>query len=44
LLQVWAENERVVRLYESVGFRAVGTTTFTIGSEPMDDLVMVLET
>ncbi len=42
-LQVWAENERAVGLYESVGFRTIGTTSFTIGSEPMQDLVMVLD-
>ena len=43
-LQVWEENERAVRLYESVGFRRAGTTSFTIGSgEAVEDLVMVLE-
>jgi len=42
-LQVWDENERAVRLYESLGFQKVGTTTFTIGSEVMEDLVMVLD-
>jgi ribosomal protein S18 acetylase RimI-like enzyme len=42
-LQVWDENERAVRLYESLGFRPVGTTTFTIGSEVMEDLVMLLD-
>ena len=42
-LQVWAENERAVRLYESFGFRKAGTTTFTIGAEAMEDLVMVLD-
>jgi diamine N-acetyltransferase len=43
-LQVWERNERAVRLYESLGFRTVGTTTFTIGSgEVAEDLVMVLD-
>jgi diamine N-acetyltransferase len=42
-LQVWDENERAVRLYESFGFRKVGATTFSIGSEVMEDLVMLLE-
>jgi ribosomal protein S18 acetylase RimI-like enzyme len=42
-LQVWDENERAVCLYESLGFRKVGTTTFTIGSEVMEDLVMLLD-
>jgi diamine N-acetyltransferase len=42
-LQVWDENERAVRLYESLGFRKIGTTTFTIGSEVMEDVVMLLD-
>ena len=43
-LQVWEQNERAIRLYESLGFRTVGTTTFTIGSgEVAEDLVMLLE-
>jgi diamine N-acetyltransferase len=42
-LQVWDENERAVRLYESLGFKKVGTTTFKIGSEVMEDLIMVLD-
>jgi diamine N-acetyltransferase len=42
-LQVWDKNERAVRLYESLGFEKVGTTTFTIGSEAMEDLVMRLD-
>jgi diamine N-acetyltransferase len=42
-LQVWDENERAVRLYESVGFRKIGTTTFTIGSEVTEDVVMLLD-
>jgi ribosomal protein S18 acetylase RimI-like enzyme len=42
-LQVWDENTRAVRLYESVGFRRVGTTRFTIGSEIVEDAVFELE-
>jgi diamine N-acetyltransferase len=42
-LQVWDKNERAVRLYESFGFQCVGATTFTIGSEVMEDLVMLLD-
>jgi ribosomal protein S18 acetylase RimI-like enzyme len=42
-LQVWEENERAVGLYESFGFRRVGTTTFTVGAEEMEDLVMLLD-
>ena len=43
-LTVWEKNERAFRLYESFGFRTVGTTTFTIGSgEVAEDLVMLLD-
>jgi diamine N-acetyltransferase len=42
-LTVWEKNERAIRLYESVGFRRVGTVTFGIGSELAEDLVMLLE-
>jgi diamine N-acetyltransferase len=42
-VQVWDRNERAVGLYESFGFQRVGTTTFTIGTEVMEDQVMVLE-
>lgn len=42
-LAVWDENERAVRLYESFGFQRVGKTTFTIGAEVMEDLVMLLD-
>jgi ribosomal protein S18 acetylase RimI-like enzyme len=42
-LQVWERNERAIRLYESLGFRAVGATTFTIGEEVAEDVVMVLD-
>jgi ribosomal protein S18 acetylase RimI-like enzyme len=42
-LTVWDKNERAIRLYERLGFRVIGTTTFTIGSEVAHDLVMMLE-
>jgi diamine N-acetyltransferase len=42
-LTVWEENERAIRLYESVGFRSVGTVTFAIGSERAEDLLMLLD-
>ena len=42
-LQVWDKNERALRLYESFGFKKVGTTTFAVGSEVMEDLVMLLD-
>jgi ribosomal protein S18 acetylase RimI-like enzyme len=42
-LQVWEANERALRLYRAFGFETVGTTRFTVGEAPMEDLVMVLE-
>jgi diamine N-acetyltransferase len=42
-LTVWEQNGRALRLYESFGFQKVGTTTFTIGAEVVEDLVMVLD-
>lgn len=43
-LQVWERNEQAIGLYESLGFRTVGKTAFTIGSgEVAQDLVMVLD-
>lgn len=43
-LQVWEENRTAVGLYESLGFRTVGTTRVTIGTNGVgEDLVMVLE-
>jgi ribosomal protein S18 acetylase RimI-like enzyme len=42
-LQVWDTNDRAVRLYETLEFQKVGSTTFTIGSVVMEDLVMLLE-
>jgi ribosomal protein S18 acetylase RimI-like enzyme len=42
-LQVWDENDRAIRLYESFAFRRVGTTRFSVGSEVMEDAIFVLE-
>jgi ribosomal protein S18 acetylase RimI-like enzyme len=42
-LTVWEKNERAIRLYESVGFRRVGAVTFAIGSEVVEDLLMLLD-
>ncbi|MDX6479611.1 MAG: diamine N-acetyltransferase [Gaiellaceae bacterium] len=43
VLQVWEENTRAVRLYESVGFRRTGTKRFTIGDEVVEDAVFELD-
>lgn len=42
-LQVWEQNEKAIRLYESLGFRSVGTTTFRIGTHVQAELVLLLE-
>jgi diamine N-acetyltransferase len=42
-LQVWKENEKAIRLYESFGFRSVGTTTFTIAGHVQPELILLLE-
>lgn len=42
-LTVWEENEPARRLYESLGFRTVGTTRFTLAGEAVEDLVLVLD-
>lgn len=43
-LQVWERNEHAIRLYESLGFRTVSATTFTVGSgQVAEDLVMLLD-
>jgi diamine N-acetyltransferase len=42
-LQVWEENSRAVGLYESFGFRRIGTTTFAVGGRVMEDAVMLLD-
>jgi len=43
VLQVWDENTRAVRLYESSGFRRIGTKRFMIGSDEVEDAVFALE-
>ena len=43
VLQVWEENGSAIRLYESFGFRRVGTTTFTMGRHVQAELVLMLE-
>jgi ribosomal protein S18 acetylase RimI-like enzyme len=42
-LQVWNENEKAIRLYESFGFRRVGTTTFTMAAHVQPELILLLE-
>jgi len=42
-LSVWEKNERAIGLYRSFGFLPIGTTRFTVGSEVLEDLVMVLD-
>jgi ribosomal protein S18 acetylase RimI-like enzyme len=42
-IQAWEKNEQALGLYESLGFQKVGRTTFSIGSEAMEDLVLVLD-
>ena len=42
-LQVWKQNERAIRLYESLGFRTVGATTFAVSTTVLDELVLLLE-
>jgi ribosomal protein S18 acetylase RimI-like enzyme len=42
-LQVWDENERAVRLYKSLGFKRIGTTTFSVGAEVMEDALYLLD-
>lgn len=43
-LSVWEENERALRLYESMGFRRVGVTPYSIGDKLIgEDLVLCLD-
>jgi diamine N-acetyltransferase len=43
-LQVWEKNESALSLYESLGFRPIGTTRFRIGSGGIaEDVLMVLD-
>ena len=39
-LGVWEHNPRAIRFYEKWGFAKVGTQTFTLGGDPLIDLVM----
>ncbi|MDB4877531.1 MAG: hypothetical protein JWM41_3977 [Gemmatimonadetes bacterium] len=39
-LAVWDRNARAIRFYEKMGFRAVGSQTFTLGSDVQQDIVM----
>jgi diamine N-acetyltransferase len=40
-LAVWERNPRAIAFYEKVGFRAVGHTTYMLGTDRQQDLVMV---
>jgi GNAT superfamily N-acetyltransferase len=42
-LGVWERNERAQAFYRKSGFRAVGTQTFVVGSDPQTDQVMLKE-
>ena len=42
-LQVWDKNDGAVNIYESFGFQRIGTTTFQVGAEVMEDLVLLLD-
>jgi diamine N-acetyltransferase len=42
-LGVYQHNARAVRFYEKSGFRVVGTSTFTMGTDVQDDYVMARE-
>lgn len=41
-LSVWERNARGIRFYEKWGFEVVGRTTFVVGEDVQDDLVMAL--
>jgi ribosomal protein S18 acetylase RimI-like enzyme len=40
---VWEENLSAVGLYESFGFRRIGTTSFAVGAHVLEDAVMLLD-
>jgi diamine N-acetyltransferase len=40
-LSVWERNPRAIAFYEKVGFAAVGHTTYVLGTDRQQDLVMV---
>lgn len=41
-LSVWSRNDRAKAFYSRCGFRQVGTTTFVLGTDVQDDLVMAM--
>jgi GNAT superfamily N-acetyltransferase len=41
-LAVWEENPRAIAFYQKMGFQVVGSTTFLLGSDRQNDLVMAL--
>ena len=41
-LAVWEKNPRAIAFYEKTGFRVVGRTTFQLGRDVQQDLVMSL--
>ncbi len=42
-LTVWEAAPRPIAFYRKSGFRQAGTITFTIGTDPQQDLLMVLD-
>ena len=42
-LTVWEQNVRALRLYATFGFRKAGMVSFAIGSEVVEDLLLMLD-
>ena len=42
-LGVWEKNQRAIDFYKMWGFREVGSHVFSLGDEPQNDLIMVLD-
>lgn len=42
-LGVWEENKAAIAFYEKSGFVIKGKQTFTLGTDPQNDFVMVLQ-
>lgn len=42
-LGVWEKNQRAIDFYKKWGFREVGAHEFSLGDEPQNDLIMVLD-
>lgn len=40
-LSVWQDNARAVHVYTSAGFQAVGVSRYTVGSQELEDLVLM---